>query len=317
MKRIADPGEGAATGPRVTGVTSRGVFSYAGVAAAGTIAGVEERMRAAREFERTATTAQQRIFARREQERLQGELDKMTGRSAAPSPAPQPELVSLTRTGVTFRNVASFDSILGMEQRIALLQQYERAATNSAHRKLARDTIVRYQARLASLRGVSDGGAAPAPGAPGTPTVPGVPDRPGFEFPDFPDFEFPDRPDFDFRLPDRPDFAPIPRPDESGRVVGDVNFGGVSQSLQFGIATPLLEASENMLDAATMMKQIFGGMLGDSPTASLGSVIAPFTNVLERMTPVLERLLVEGVSINLGTGDGDLLNRNAALRGLV
>jgi hypothetical protein len=274
-------------------------------------------MRAAREFERTATTAQQRIFARREQERLQGEIDKMTGRSAAPSPAPQPRLVRFTREGPLFANVASGNSILGLEQRIGLLRDFERTATTTRDRRLARTYIDDYQGRLNDLRGVSSGGAAPAPGAPGTPTVPGVPDRPGFEFPDFPDFDFPERPDFDFTLPDRPDFAPIPRPDERGRVVGDVNFGVVSQSLQFGIATPLLEASENMLDAATMMKQIFGGMLGDSPTASLGSVIAPFTNVLERMTPVLERLLVEGVSINLGTGDGDLLNRNAALRGLV
>jgi len=150
-------------------------------------------------------------------------------------------------------------------------------------------------ALVAQLR--SMGAKSPAPiTPPKTPVTPPTPPEPD-------------------TTPPGTDTMPFPDNNNLGRVAGDVNFGAISQSLQFGIATPLLDASENMLDAAMMMKEAFSGMLPSAP--NLGEVMSPFTNVLERMTPVLERLLVEGVSINVGAGDGTLMNRNSALRGFV
>jgi len=87
----------------------------------------------------------------------------------------------------------------------------------------------------------------------------------------------------------------LPVDSSAGRRGRDVGFGGVPQSVQLAVSTPLLEASNRMLDAATMMQQVFGSMLPGSmtPDASMGN----FAGVLSRMTPVLERLLTEGVEI--------------------
>ena len=77
----------------------------------------------------------------------------------------------------------------------------------------------------------------------------------------------------------------------------EMQFGGVPQSVQLAVATPLVEASRTMLDAANIMRNTFGSMLPGS--VGFGA-LPPFTDVLSRMTPVLERLLQEGVSINVG-----------------
>ena len=80
------------------------------------------------------------------------------------------------------------------------------------------------------------------------------------------------------------------------REAREMQFGGVPQSVQLAVATPLVEASRVMLDAATIMRDTFGGMLPGN--VGFGN-IPPFTDVLARMTPLLERLVTEGVSINV------------------
>jgi hypothetical protein len=53
-----------------------------------------------------------------------------------------------------------------------------------------------------------------------------------------------------------------------------------------------------MLEASQNMQRIFGAV---GPDGAPGfSALPAFNSAIERMTPVLERLLSEGVSINVG-----------------
>jgi hypothetical protein len=189
----------------------------------------------------------------------------------------RPIVTYLDEGQVTFENVRDERTIIGLEDRIQALRDMERIAVTQSQRDAIRGHIDFYQSALSTARGQE-------PRTVDTPT---------------PDVETDDERTATVRSP------------------SEVNFGAMSQSLQFGIATPLLDASENMLDAAMMMKEAFSGMLPSAP--NLGDVMLPFTNVLARMTPVLEELLENGVSINLnqaaatGTGTG----RTPFLRGLV
>jgi len=65
---------------------------------------------------------------------------------------------------------------------------------------------------------------------------------------------------------------------------------------QLAVATPLMEASHVMLDAAQLMRDTFASLLPTAPGAGFGA-LPPFTSAIARMTPVLERLLAEGVSV--------------------
>lgn len=69
-------------------------------------------------------------------------------------------------------------------------------------------------------------------------------------------------------------------------------FTGTTQSVQFAVATPLVEAAQEMLLAATTMRDTFAG--GDT-----GS-ISDFTSALAAATPVLERLSTEGIRVDVG-----------------
>ena len=94
-----------------------------------------------------------------------------------------------------------------------------------------------------------------------------------------------------------------------------INLGSIPASVQLAVSTPLVEASNRMLDAATLMQRVFGGMLPGTmtPDATMGN----FTSVLSRMTPVLERLLTEGVEIRqASTAPGTSASITAALRGV-
>jgi hypothetical protein len=82
------------------------------------------------------------------------------------------------------------------------------------------------------------------------------------------------------------------------RAPREMQFGGTPQSVQLAVATPLLTASTVMLDAANIMRDTFASMM---PGGQGFGSLPPFTDAIARMTPVLERLLVEGVSINVGT----------------
>jgi hypothetical protein len=76
-----------------------------------------------------------------------------------------------------------------------------------------------------------------------------------------------------------------------------VQFGNVSQGVQFAVMTPIVEASIRMLQAANLMT----GALGGTPGTGQDNLAAlpPFTASLERLTPLLDRLIREGVAISL------------------
>jgi len=103
---------------------------------------------------------------------------------------------------------------------------------------------------------------------------------------------------------------------EIGKELQEVTFGRTPQSIQLAVATPLVEASNRMLDAANVMNRVFGSMI---PGQELGfGALPPFTSAIERMTPVLERLLSEGVSVMMGqqSNAGPLGSPTAFLRGV-
>ena len=98
------------------------------------------------------------------------------------------------------------------------------------------------------------------------------------------------------------------------RLEPDFSFGGTAQSVQLAVATPLLDASIRMLEASQNMQRIFGAV---GPDGAPGfSALPAFNSAIERMTPVLERLLSEGVSINVGGGSASLPSSTAYLRGV-
>lgn len=95
-------------------------------------------------------------------------------------------------------------------------------------------------------------------------------------------------------------------------------FGGTPQAVQFAVATPLVEASLRMMDAATLLNDNLAALLPTGPGMGFGAM-PPFTSALERLTPVLERLLAEGVSISVATAGaaaGAPGSATAALRGI-
>jgi hypothetical protein len=154
--------------------------------------------------------------------------------------------------------------------------------------------VVAATAAVAAIRNLKPaGGGGGGPSMP-SPTMPGVP-SPTLPSPGTPPGA-PGQPGEPPGVPGQPPGAPG-QPGAPGARQREMNFGGVPQSVQLAVATPLLEASRLMLDAATMMQHTFGSMLPGS--VGFGA-LPPFTDVLSRMTPVLERLLDEGVSINVG-----------------
>lgn len=82
------------------------------------------------------------------------------------------------------------------------------------------------------------------------------------------------------------------------RLSPDFSFGGTAQSVQLAVATPLLDASIRMLEASQNMQRIFGAVGVEGAVGF--SALPAFNSAIERITPVLERLLAEGVSISVG-----------------
>jgi hypothetical protein len=64
------------------------------------------------------------------------------------------------------------------------------------------------------------------------------------------------------------------------------------------------------------MNRVFGSMMPGGETGF--GALPPFTSAIERMTPVLERLLSEGVSIQMGSSAVSSIARSptAFLRGV-
>jgi hypothetical protein len=102
--------------------------------------------------------------------------------------------------------------------------------------------------------------------------------------------------------------------DSIERVSPDFSFGGTAQSVQLAVATPLLDASIRMLEASQNMQRIFGAV---GVEGAIGfSALPAFNSAIERVTPVLERLLAEGVSINVGAAPASGGSTTAYLRGV-
>jgi hypothetical protein len=86
--------------------------------------------------------------------------------------------------------------------------------------------------------------------------------------------------------------------------------------VQLAVATPLVEASAANAGRRKRNEQsVFGSML---PGGQAGfGALPPFTSAIERMTPVLERLLEEGVSVMMGQAQsGPMASPTAFLRGV-
>jgi phage-related protein len=88
--------------------------------------------------------------------------------------------------------------------------------------------------------------------------------------------------------PDRPTVFPDTTP---------AVFTGTPQGVQFAVATPIVEASIRMLQAANLLAAAVGG--GDLTRDSGFDALPPFTASLERLTPLLDRLILEGVEIRM------------------
>jgi hypothetical protein len=105
--------------------------------------------------------------------------------------------------------------------------------------------------------------------------------------------------------------APTPRQP----VVREQTFGGTAQSVQLAVAVPLVEASMRFLAATENMERIFGGMETVRPD---WSALPPFTSAIERLTPVLERLIEQGVEVRVAQRRYEQASglQTAALRGV-
>ena len=76
------------------------------------------------------------------------------------------------------------------------------------------------------------------------------------------------------------------------------SFTNTSQSVQFAVATPIVEASIRMLQAAKLLSDAVGGNIDFTRDTGFDA-LPPFTASIERLTPLLTRLITEGVAINL------------------
>lgn len=92
---------------------------------------------------------------------------------------------------------------------------------------------------------------------------------------------------------------------EEARVVSEA-FGSTAQTLQLAVATPLVEASRMFAMAAEGIANVFGGVAGSQGASGM----LPFSEAITNLTPVLERLLSEGVSISVNAGGGGAPNRD-------
>ena len=80
-----------------------------------------------------------------------------------------------------------------------------------------------------------------------------------------------------------------------------IDFGGVPQTIQFAVATPLAEAADRHLEAVEKFSDTLDRLLPSGPGGMSGFVraIDRQTPVLERLTDTIERLLRDGVHIGV------------------
>jgi hypothetical protein len=307
------------TGPRVVSISGDRLEVTGLTENLASIAGQQQQLRALQDFLAQAQTQQERDFARRFIEITQNTIDSMMGREQQ-APAPAVPVVPPTA-----------GSIEALRAEASQLQA-ERARTTDPARiadinnRLA--TINAEIQRLESLGLPEAPGAAPTPGreqAPPPPpgTIAALEEQRRALQAQLLVAQPADIPALNLRIAELSE--EINRMRRLGLdgdtpinavvdAIEQVAFGRTPQAVQLAVATPLVEASQRMLDAANVMNSVFGSML---PGGQAGfGALPPFTSAIERMTPVLERLLEEGVSVMMGqTQSGPLASPTAFLRG--
>jgi TP901 family phage tail tape measure protein len=307
------------TGPRVVSISGDRLEVTGLTENLASIAGQQQQLRALQDFLAQAKTQQERDFARRFIEITQNTIDSMMGREQQ-APAPAVPVVPPTA-----------GSIEALRAEASQLQA-ERARTTDPARiadinnRLA--TINAEIQRLESLGLPEAPGAAPTPGreqAPPPPpgTIAALEEQRRALQAQLLVAQPADIPALNLRIAELSE--EINRMRRLGLdgdtpinavvdAIEQVAFGRTPQAVQLAVATPLVEASQRMLDAANVMNSVFGSML---PGGQAGfGALPPFTSAIERMTPVLERLLEEGVSVMMGqTQSGPLASPTAFLRG--
>jgi TP901 family phage tail tape measure protein len=309
------------TGPRVVSISGDRLEVTGLTENLASIAGQQQQLRALQDFLAQAKTQQERDFARRFIEITQNTIDSMMGREQQ-APAPAVPVVPPTA-----------GSIEALRAEASQLQA-ERARTTDPARiadinnRLA--TINAEIQRLESLGLPEAPGAAPTPGreqAPPPPpgTIAALEEQRRALQAQLLVAQPADIPALNLRIAELSEEINRMRrlgldgesvvEDVMQRTIDALDFGRTPQSVQLAVATPLVEASERMLDAANVMNSVFGSML---PGGQAGfGALPPFTSAIERMTPVLERLLAEGVSVMVGQPQsGPLGSPTAFLRGV-
>jgi PHD/YefM family antitoxin component YafN of YafNO toxin-antitoxin module len=308
------------TGPRVVSISGDRLEVTGLTENLASIAGQQQQLRALQDFLAQAQTQQERDFARRFIEITQNTIDSMMGREQQ-APAPAVPVVPPTA-----------GSIEALRAEASQLQA-ERARTTDPARiadinnRLA--TINAEIQRLESLGLPEAPGAAPTPGreqAPPPPpgTIAALEEQRRALQAQLLVAQPADIPALNLRIAELSEEINRMRrlgldenvvEDVMQRTIDALDFGRTPQSVQLAVATPLVEASERMLDAANVMNSVFGSML---PGGQAGfGALPPFTSAIERMTPVLERLLAEGVSVMVGQPQsGPLGSPTAFLRGV-
>jgi TP901 family phage tail tape measure protein len=309
------------TGPRVVSISGDRLEVTGLTENLASIAGQQQQLRALQDFLAQAQTQQERDFARRFIEITQNTIDSMMGREQQ-APAPAVPVVPPTA-----------GSIEALRAEASQLQA-ERARTTDPARiadinnRLA--TINAEIQRLESLGLPEAPGAAPTPGreqAPPPPpgTIAALEEQRRALQAQLLVAQPADIPALNLRIAELSEEINRMRrlgldgdsvvEDVMQRTIDALDFGRTPQSVQLAVATPLVEASERMLDAANVMNSVFGSML---PGGQAGfGALPPFTSAIERMTPVLERLLEEGVSVMMGQAQsGPMASPTAFLRGV-
>jgi TP901 family phage tail tape measure protein len=326
MKKIKDPKKVDKQGPRVLTVTEGGA-QYAGLTIRmDTIAGQEQMLQAAREFERTATTQRDRDLIRAEIERRQSAIASMRGAPdpntiAAPTPPggkEPPEVVVPPPAG----------SIEALRAEATALNAERARTTDPARLAEINNRLFDINLEVRRLEAIG----MPRDEVTAPPTTPRAPagsiaaleeERRALQEQLRVASES-EIPELNTRIAAlNEEINRLQRlglggdlAQEIGETIEKAAFGATPQSVQLAVATPLVEASYRMLDAADVMNRVFGSMMPGSESGF--GALPPFTSAIERMTPVLERLLEEGVSVMMGQrGDtGPMSSPTAFLRGV-
>jgi TP901 family phage tail tape measure protein len=133
-----------------------------------------------------------------------------------------------------------------------------------------------------------------------------------------------DDPTKDIPTPEPPPTTDIPRPEPNPtREVSqqaEIQFGSIPQAVQFAIATPLIDAVNQLTMVATMMKESLGGTGSISLSASAAiydSASTRFDRAVSRFEATNNRLITEGITIRsettVNTGRANI-SRTASLR---